>query len=197
VKKKAFAYALLVALALSSPVHTQDLTTLLSIFLVDLRSGTWGASIPVSSIRVTNPGLPEYGEMTWASNFLDVGTVTNGGTARSMRLKSPAATNVLISPGGSDKWIFTSAGHITNNSTGVISSGAAPGTALGNSFFSPGVAFAALGSTATVGTMIYCTDCTPVTRASCPGTLASCVCAGSGTGSLAIRANTNVWYCPF
>lgn len=59
----------------------------------------------------------------------------------------------------------------------------------------PGAAFTALG-TPVNGTLVYCTDCAPVTPATCPATKASCVCAAGGVGSLAVRANA-LWYCPF
>lgn len=58
-----------------------------------------------------------------------------------------------------------------------------------------GLAFASLGTPAN-GSMIYCSDCGPVTAASCPATKASCICAAAGGGSYAFRANS-VWYCPF
>lgn len=57
------------------------------------------------------------------------------------------------------------------------------------------VLFAALGTPAN-GTVAYCSDCAPVTPASCPATKASCICAGAGVGSWAFRANS-LWYCPF
>lgn len=55
------------------------------------------------------------------------------------------------------------------------------------------VLFAALGTPAN-GTIRNCTDCTPTTAASCPATKASCVCAGSGSGAIAVRVN-GVWDC--
>jgi len=59
----------------------------------------------------------------------------------------------------------------------------------------PAVAFAALGTPAN-GTQAYCSDCAPVTPATCPATKASCVCTNLGVGSWAFRANS-LWYCPF
>lgn len=50
--------------------------------------------------------------------------------------------------------------------------------------------------TSTNGTVLYCSDCTVTTAASCPGTQASCICAGSGTGAIARRINS-LWYCTF
>jgi hypothetical protein len=58
-----------------------------------------------------------------------------------------------------------------------------------------GVAFASLPASAS-GTILYCSDCAPVTSATCPATKASCVCTNGGVGSLAVRTNS-LWYCPF
>jgi hypothetical protein len=55
--------------------------------------------------------------------------------------------------------------------------------------------FATLPSS-TNGTILYCSDCTVATAATCPGTQASCICAGSGTGGIARRINS-LWYCTF
>ncbi len=60
---------------------------------------------------------------------------------------------------------------------------------------SSGVAFASLGTPAN-GSLIYCTDCTETTPASCPVTQASCICAASGNGAFARRVN-GAWYCTF
>lgn len=54
-------------------------------------------------------------------------------------------------------------------------------------------AFASLGTPAN-GTYKYCSDCTVTTAATCPATPSSCVCAGSGTGALAVRLNGS-WDC--
>lgn len=65
-------------------------------------SGTQG-------LRVSNGALPEYGSMEWNSNFLNIGTVINGGTNRNVRIIA-AATSVLLAPGGSDAYVFLAAG---------------------------------------------------------------------------------------
>lgn len=80
----------------------------------------------------------------------------------------------------------------------VTTAGAADitlGRASANVFTASTVAFAALGTPAN-GSFAFCTDCAPTTAATCPGTKASCVCAGAGAGSLAVRVNAT-WYCPF
>lgn len=57
--------------------------------------------------------------------------------------------------------------------------------------------FTAIGTTMTINGQIgYCSDCTVTTAATCPGTQASCVCAGSGTGAIVRRINS-VNYCTF
>lgn len=58
-----------------------------------------------------------------------------------------------------------------------------------------GVPFASLG-TPNNGVIVYCSDCTETTPATCPVTQASCICAGAGTGAFARRVN-GVWYCTF
>lgn len=57
------------------------------------------------------------------------------------------------------------------------------------------IQFANLGTPAN-GTWTSCSDCQPVTRATCPATQASCICASGGTGSVAFRQNAT-WFCPF
>lgn len=58
-----------------------------------------------------------------------------------------------------------------------------------------GATFASLGGSATNGSYQYCSDCTVATPATCTANLlASCVCAGSGTGAFAKRLNAT-WYC--
>lgn len=86
-----------------------DLTTQLSKFLADLASGNLGATVTFGSVQAFNPGNPEYGELKWVSNFLNVGTVTNAGTARTVRLIS-ASTSAIIAPSGVDAWVFASGG---------------------------------------------------------------------------------------
>lgn len=148
------------------------------------------------SFQQANGSNLEYGGCAWVSNVWNCQTTTNGGTARNARFGSNANTIFSCDSGQVDCFIINgSSRNFVNNSTGVISSGAAPGTALANSMFTPGTTFASLG-TPTNGTNIFCSDCGPTTAATCPGTKASCICAGSGLGSWAFRANS-VWYCPF
>ena len=71
---------------------------------------------------------------------------------------------------------------------------AATGTiSVGGTILNGSVLFASLGTPAN-GTQVYCSDCQPTTPATCPATKSSCVCAGSGTGALAVRLN-GVWDC--
>lgn len=63
-----------------------------------------------------------------------------------------------------------------------------------HAMLSSGNIFANLG-TPPNGTFEYCSDCTVTTPATCTANLlASCVCAGSGTGAFAKRLN-GTWYC--
>lgn len=58
-----------------------------------------------------------------------------------------------------------------------------------------GFTFAQLGAAATNGTLLYCSDCTVATPATCTANLlSSCVCAASGSGAFAKRLN-GTWYC--
>lgn len=58
-----------------------------------------------------------------------------------------------------------------------------------------GATFASLASNAPNGSFKYCADCTVTTPVTCTSNaLASCVCAGSGTGAFARRLN-GTWYC--
>ena len=60
--------------------------------------------------------------------------------------------------------------------------------------WSPSVTFTTL-QTAPNGTVEFCSDCTVATPATCStALLASCVCAGSGSGAFAKRINAT-WYC--
>lgn len=154
------------------------------------------ASTPsVLGLSAPNGTAAETGVLRWNSNAFEMGGLTGSGTARNTRILTGSTAGVIIQAGGSDKFLFDSSGNLTNSSTGVISTGAAPGTALANSLFLKTIAFSALG-TPSDGTEIYCSDCTVTTAASCPGTQASCVCAGSGSGAFARRV-ASAWYCTF
>lgn len=59
----------------------------------------------------------------------------------------------------------------------------------------PTITFATLPAS-TNGTILYCSDCTVTTAATCPGTQASCVCATAGAGAFARRV-AGAWYCTF
>lgn len=72
-KRISVALALALGLALIVPrAQAQDLTTMLSKFLVDLRAGTWGINQPVASItatsNITTPILTSSNIIRWNSN---------------------------------------------------------------------------------------------------------------------------------
>lgn len=147
-----------------------------------------------SALTVFNGTNLEFGGCSWASNFFNCQTTTNGGTARSARFGSNANTIFSAGAGQGDIFQITgSTGNFINLSTGTISSGAAPATPLANTFFMSTTAFASL-ATPSDGTVTYCSDCTVTTAATCPATQASCVCAGSGSGATARRV-AGAWYC--
>lgn len=109
-----------------------DLTTMLSAFLAQLWAGAVTYPIGGTSVTETSSGVltqtsnptsaaagyrilngagPEYGAMLWNTNFFNVGTVINGGTARNTRVIS-ASTSVLLATSSGDSYVFTNAGII-------------------------------------------------------------------------------------
>lgn len=90
---------------------TAGLTFATGTLLNDTALGTVAltSTSATNQFRVVNGSNLEYGALAWASNFLNVGTVTNGGTARTVRLIS-ASTQVIVAPNGSDAFIFTATG---------------------------------------------------------------------------------------
>lgn len=66
----------------------------------------------ITAFRVINGSLPEYGSIEWVSNFLNLGTVTNGGTARKVRITS-SADGIVLSPTASDLYEFRTTGVTT------------------------------------------------------------------------------------
>lgn len=75
-------------------------------------TGVAGATNAFRLMNGTNAGAAlEYGELAWVSNFLNIGTVTNGGSARPVRIIA-ANTQILLSPGGSDKYEFRPGGIV-------------------------------------------------------------------------------------
>jgi hypothetical protein len=118
---------------------------------------------------------------------------------------SPAADQMAIDAGGGVPVLFgvnllrlasgATLGFSSNTSANLGTTDTAITRAAAGELTYTTVAFAALGTPAN-GTLALCSDCQPTTRATCPGTLASCICATGGTGSLAVRTNS-VWYCPF
>lgn len=88
--------------------------------------------------------------------------------------------------------------------TGTTRSGVVTMTGgSGRYFYPPIFTFATLGTPAIQngsngnGTIVYCSDCTLATPASCTNhvnSAAACTCAGSGSGAFAKRIN-GVWFC--
>lgn len=74
------------------------------------------ATAAANGIRVmngTNAGTAlEYGGASWVSNFFNVGTVTNGGTPRNVRVIS-ASSVVILAPNGADAYVFATGGPTT------------------------------------------------------------------------------------
>jgi hypothetical protein len=92
------------------------------------------------------------------------------------------------------QWKWSGNDFLYSATTGVnISTFTANTVTLSTAAFS-GSTFSTLGAEPN-GSMKYCTDCTVTTAATCTtNVLASCVCAGSGPGAFAKRANGS-WYC--
>lgn len=111
-------------------------------------------------------------------------TLTDGTTKY---VSFPVASGIVLASNRGFQWASTGDAtgavdtQITRGGAGEISIGGTP------------VTFATLGTPGN-GAISYCSDCTPVTPATCPATKASCVCAASGTGALAVRINS-VWDC--
>lgn len=74
-------------------------------------TGVAGATNAIRLMNGTTTASLEYGALAWAGNFLNVGVVTNGGTARVVRLISPATgASVLLAPNGVDAYAFGTSG---------------------------------------------------------------------------------------
>lgn len=188
----AVAGSVLVAVTiLVRPAVAQDLNTMLVKFLVDLKNGTLGATQTITSIAVGNGavGTPAVtfsaeaglGLFRPGAGYMAFGELGNMDWA-------VGGNNFIQASTGVFGWVSS-----TNPYSGTLDT-TVRRAAAGELTYTT-VAFAALGTPAN-GTLAFCTDCAPTTPASCPGTKASCVCAGSGVGSLAVRQN-NLWYCPF
>lgn len=59
----------------------------------------------------------ERGFMQWTANFFEVGTVGagTGSSARSVRVTTTGAGNVILNTNGSDRWYVNSSGHFIAN----------------------------------------------------------------------------------
>lgn len=162
---------------LSPQLQAQDLTTMLSKFLVDLRAGTLGVNQPVSKVLVGAGGasLPSLSFSTATST----GVYLNGTGSVGL-----AASGALIGT------VWNDATHGFQLSSAIpLSWGTQNATpdlqltrAAAGQFGWTAVLFANLGTTAN-GSFCYCSDCTIASP-----------CAGGGTGALAKRLN-GVWVC--
>jgi hypothetical protein len=66
-----------------------------------------------NDFRIPNGSNTEYGGGAWSSNFFNLGTTTNAGTARSVRLQSPNALIFASGASVTDWWQMTTAGLIS------------------------------------------------------------------------------------
>ncbi len=72
------------------------------------------ASPATNQLQIPNGSNLEYGAAAWVSNFFNMGPVTNGGTARAVRVISPASgSTVLLAPAGTDAYAFSTTGPTT------------------------------------------------------------------------------------
>ncbi len=63
-----------------------------------------------NAFNIPNGSLPEFGGMDWdGANFFEIGTTTNSGTARAVRVKSIQG-QIVFSNAGSDKYVFVATG---------------------------------------------------------------------------------------
>jgi hypothetical protein len=128
-----------------------------------------------------------FADMTEVVNFGSNGT--RFGAAGSMFW----ANGVQYYTSAADTSISRSAASIVAIGNGT--QGSTAGTIAVSTIAVTGITFATLGAAAANGTMVYCSDCTVTTAATCTANLlASCVCAGSGTGAIARRLN-GTWLC--
>jgi hypothetical protein len=98
--------------------------------LTDTALGTVAmiSSATTNAIRIPNGSGLEYGSAGWISNFYDLGVVTNGGTARSIRLKSTNALVFAAGSGTSDFWQINSSGHFLTINDNTYDIGASAAT---------------------------------------------------------------------
>lgn len=180
-KKLLFACLIASLFAASVVASSQDLTTQLSSFLTSLSAGTVAFGGTKSKITSTVDGT-----LLLSNNAVtDLSLIQLGGTTSSFPAIKRSTTNAQIRLADDSGYTGLVAGAI-----GIGSGSPASGAIL----FTPTV-FASLG-TPTNGTILYCSDCTVTTAATCPATQASCVCAASGAGAFARRIN-GAWYCTF
>ena len=181
-----------------------------------MRLKSWVNSLLLALVAIVAIGIVTGVHVTTQAPFLVNGSSSGSAqvvksTSNALWVSIQGAASPLLSGNGTvsaPQYSFTS-----NTSAGMWNSSGALGlngtsivlypfgnTAAGWTFNSTGtltqnvsVVFASLGTPAN-GTIDYCSDCAPTTPATCPATKASCVCAGSGTGALAVRLN-GVWDC--
>lgn len=74
-------------------------------------TGVAGATNAIRLMNGTTQAATEYGELAWVSNFLNVGSVTNGGVGRFVRVISgTTGSSILIAPNGTDAYAFSATG---------------------------------------------------------------------------------------
>lgn len=176
--------ACVVAITLAVGVHAsagQDLTTMLSTFLANLFQG----SIVIGGTKTKLTSTVDGTVLLTNNAATDFGLIQLGGTTASFPAIKRSTTNVQIR-------LADDSGY-----TGLVakSLGIGSGSPADNGILFTPTLFSGLG-TPTNGTIMYCSDCTETTPATCPVTQASCICAGSGTGAFARRINS-AWYCTF
>jgi hypothetical protein len=146
-----------------------------------------GTNGNLSLAAITLSGAIKIGAAsTYGFTGVSNGVGVNGGGDTAI-LASDAGGYLVVKPGS----VFVNSATITLGASGTPDTTitrAAPGELTYTA-----VLFASLGTPAN-GTITYCSDCTVTTAATCPATASSCVCAGSGTGALAVRLH-GVWDC--
>jgi len=95
---------------------------------LEQRGGTNAQTFRVYN-TYTDASNYERGFMQWTANFFEVGTVGagTGNSARSVRLKTTGAGNVILTTNGGDRWYVNSSGHFlaaADNTYDIGASGA-------------------------------------------------------------------------
>ena len=153
-----------------------------------LGAGTGGVS---STTVLTGSSAIGYLATVGCSDCMALGPPSSGG----------ASVNVgigIATPSAAIHVINNNSLAVPNGNVAIFSTSTVSGVGVSISTNSMitlyGVPFSSLQSQSN-GTIAYCSDCTVTTPATCTtNLLASCVCAGSGSGAFAKRLN-GTWYC--